>query len=56
MVVVLEYEFTLVYEHGRTHVVVNVLSILPNSSKALGISNQIMDTSLFLENVYGCKK
>ncbi len=28
----LKYEFTIVYKPSRTHVVVNVLSILPNSS------------------------
>jgi hypothetical protein len=33
----LEYEFTIVYKHGRTHVVANVLSKLPDSSKPLGV-------------------
>jgi hypothetical protein len=43
----LEYEFTIVYKLGRTHVVPNALSILPNSSKPLGVPNQIMYMSLF---------
>jgi hypothetical protein len=43
----LEYEFTSVYKHGKTHVVADVLSKLPDSSKPLGVSDQIVDTSLF---------
>jgi hypothetical protein len=33
----LEYEFTIVYRPGKTHVVINVLFGLPNSSKPLGV-------------------
>ncbi len=43
----LEYEFTVVYKPGRTHVVTDVLSKLPNNSKPLGVPIQIMDASLF---------
>jgi hypothetical protein len=43
----LEYEFTIVYKLGITHVVANVLSKLLDSSKPLGIPYQIMDASLF---------
>jgi hypothetical protein len=43
----LEYEFTVVYKLGRTHVVVDVLSRLPDSSEPLGVPNQIVDISLF---------
>jgi hypothetical protein len=43
----LEYEFTIVYKHGRTHVAANVLSRLPNNSKPLGIPNWTIDASLF---------
>jgi hypothetical protein len=35
----LEYEFTIVYKVGRTHVVVDVLFGLPNNSKPLGVPN-----------------
>jgi hypothetical protein len=43
----LEYEFIVVYKLGRTHVVVDVLSKLANSSKPLGVQDQTMDASLF---------
>jgi hypothetical protein len=43
----MEYEFTIVYKLGRTHVVANVLSRLPNTSEPLGVPNQIVDASLF---------
>jgi hypothetical protein len=43
----LEYEFTIVYKFGRTHVIVDVLFRLPNNSEPLGVPNQIVDASLF---------
>jgi hypothetical protein len=43
----LEYEFTIVYKFGKTHIVVDVLSKLPNSLKPLGVLDQTMDASLF---------
>ncbi len=43
----LEYEFTVIYKAGRTHVVANALSRFPNSSETLGILDQTMDASLF---------
>jgi hypothetical protein len=43
----LEYEFTIVNKPSRTHVVVDVLSKLPNTSKPLGVPDQTMDASLF---------
>ncbi len=43
----LEYDFIVVYKLGRTHVVANVLSTLPNTSEPLGVPNQTMDASLF---------
>jgi hypothetical protein len=33
----LKYEFIVVYKPGKTHVVVDVLSRLPDSSKPLGV-------------------
>jgi hypothetical protein len=33
----LKYEFRIIYKHGRTHVVADVLSKLQNSSKPLGV-------------------
>jgi hypothetical protein len=47
MLLFLEYEFTIVNKPGRTHVVVDVLSRLLDSSEPLGIPNQIVYTSLF---------
>jgi len=43
----LEYEFTIVYKLGRTHVVVYVLSRLLDSLEPLGVLNQTVDASLF---------
>jgi hypothetical protein len=43
----LEYEFTIVYKLGRNHVVIDVLSILPNSLEPLGVPYQTIDASLF---------
>jgi hypothetical protein len=48
VVVIFGDEFTVVYKPGRTHVVVDVLSKLPDNSKPLGVPNQIVDMSLFL--------
>jgi hypothetical protein len=39
----LEYEFIVVYKHGKTHVVVNVISMLLNSLEPLGVPDQTMD-------------
>jgi hypothetical protein len=33
----LEYEFIVVYKLGKTHVIVDVLSKLPDNSEPLGI-------------------
>jgi hypothetical protein len=43
----LKYEFTIVYKLGRTHVVVDALSRLLDSSKPLGVLYQTVDASLF---------
>ncbi len=43
----LEYEFTIIYKLGRTHVGTDVLSRLLDSSKPLGVPNKIVDASLF---------
>jgi hypothetical protein len=43
----LEYEFTIVHKHGKTHAVVDVLSRLLNNSKPLGVPNHIVNVSLF---------
>jgi hypothetical protein len=43
----LEYEFIIVYKHGKTHVIVDVLSIFLESLEPLGVPNQTTDASLF---------
>ncbi len=43
VIIILEYKFTVVYEPSRTHVIMNVLSRLLDSSKPLGILDQILD-------------
>jgi hypothetical protein len=47
LLLLLEYEFIIVYKPSRTHVVVDVLSILPDGSKPLGVPNETVDASLF---------
>jgi len=48
LLVFLEYEFTVVYKLGRTHVITNVLSRLLDSLEPLGVLDETMDASLFL--------
>jgi len=43
----LEYKFTIVYKHGKTHVVIDVLSRMLGNSEPLDVLNQIVDMSLF---------
>jgi hypothetical protein len=43
----LEYEFIVVYKPSRTHVVIDVLSKLPDSLEALQVPDLIVDASLF---------
>jgi hypothetical protein len=39
LLLLLEYELTIVYKPGRTHVVVDALSKLLNNSEPLGVPN-----------------
>ncbi len=45
----LEYEFIAVHKHGRTHVVDDVLSRLWDNSEPLGVLDQNVDASFFVE-------
>jgi hypothetical protein len=47
LLLLLEYEFTIIYKPGRTHVVVDVLSKLRDSLEPFGVPNQTLDASLF---------
>jgi hypothetical protein len=46
-VIFVKYEFIVVYKLQRTHVVANGLSKLLNSIEPMGVSNQIVDVTLF---------
>jgi hypothetical protein len=43
----LEYDYTVVYKPGKTHVVVDVLSKLPNVIESSGVVEQTTNASLF---------
>ncbi len=43
----LEYDFIVVYKPGRTHVIGDALSRLPNITKPVGVLNQTKVASLF---------
>jgi hypothetical protein len=43
----LDYEFTIVYKLGRTHLVDDVSSKLPDNLEPLGVPNQTINASLF---------
>jgi hypothetical protein len=43
----LEYDFTIVYKLGRTHVVVDALPKLLNIIKPIGVFDQTTNASLF---------
>jgi hypothetical protein len=43
----LEYDFTIVYKLGRTHVVVDALSRLLDSTEPIGVPDQTIDANLF---------
>jgi hypothetical protein len=42
-----EYDFTIMYKLGKTHVVTNALSRLPNNTKPTCVLDQTIDASLF---------
>jgi len=42
-----DYDFTIVYKLGKTHVVADALSRLPNITKPTSVPNQTIDASLF---------
>ncbi len=55
----LEYDFKIVYKLGKSHLMADALSRLPNQAKLVGVPNQTIDTHLitlqlkWLQNVYG---
>jgi hypothetical protein len=49
----LEYDFTIVYKLGKTHVVADALSRLLNTIEPIGICDQTIDASLFTQSLNG---
>jgi hypothetical protein len=43
----LEYDFKIVYKHGRSHLIANALSRLPNQVKPVGVPDQTTNVHLF---------
>jgi hypothetical protein len=54
----LQYDFKIIYKPGRSHLMADALSRLPNQTKPIGVPNQTCDVHLFilqpkwLHNVY----
>jgi hypothetical protein len=44
----LEYDFKIVYKHGRSHLMANALARLPNHTKPIGIFDQTCDAHMFI--------
>jgi hypothetical protein len=47
LLIFLEYDFIVVYKLGKTHVITDALSRLPDSTKPACAPNQTIDASLF---------
>ncbi len=43
----LEYDFKIVYKHGRSHLMVDALNRLPNQTKHVGVPYQTCDAHMF---------
>jgi hypothetical protein len=43
----LEYDFKIVYKHGKSHLMENALSKLPHQTKPVKIPNQTYDVNMF---------
>jgi hypothetical protein len=43
----MEYDFKIVYKHGRSHLMADALNILPNHTKPIGVLDQTCDAHLF---------
>jgi hypothetical protein len=53
LILFLEYDFIIVYKLGKTHVVTNALSRLPDITKPIGVLNQTTNASLFIHGLNG---
>jgi hypothetical protein len=53
LLLLLKYEFTIIYKLGKTHVIANALPRLLNNSELMGVPYQITDVSLFfIESIW----
>jgi hypothetical protein len=43
----MEYDFKIIYKHGRSHLMVDALSRLPNHTKLVGVPHQTYDACVF---------
>jgi hypothetical protein len=41
-----EYDFKIIYKHGRSHLMANALNRLPNQAKPIGVPNQTIDAHM----------
>jgi hypothetical protein len=46
-----EYDFEVVYKHGRSHVMADHLSIIESGKDPSGVQNQFVDANLFIVQV-----
>ncbi len=52
----LEYDFKIMYKLGRSHIMADTLSRLPNHTKPIGIPDKKCDAHLFTLQLSGYKK
>jgi len=43
----MEYDFKIIYKHGRSHLMADALSRLPNHTKLVGVPHQTYDVRVF---------
>jgi hypothetical protein len=47
LLIFLEYDFKIMYKHGRSHLMENALNWLPNKFEPIGVLDQTCDAHLF---------
>jgi hypothetical protein len=56
LVAIMEYNFSVIYKFGWSHLVANAFSQLLNSIENLGVLNQTIDIIFLLYNQSSCKR
>ena len=51
MLILMEFDFTIAVRKGRTHVLTNHMSRIPNREKLIGVDDDLLDAPLFLVNL-----